>query len=916
MRAAWRLARSALWTRRSRSALLAAAVTLSTALVAAVACAMGSVNAAVEDQLASQFGTAQARLRPAGTGKVIPFSVLEQARAWAGVERADGVRQTTSSVAFDATLFEQQQGGAWERVTRPLGSEALLTGYAAGDERLLATGLIAGRLPEAPGEIVIDALLAQRMTAAFIGEHLTRPAIELASVELPHLAQATPDLPERVGSDAEADRLNTLVGPRPGDTLRSVRLFGRDIRLTVVGVSRPPPLGGRPQASALLATVDRLAGGERGLTEIALHLEDGTDAEAFVASERGGLPAGVLLQTTERITSGIERNLDSNKVGFIIASVLAFMSAAFIIMTGLTTGLAEQQRSLAVVRAIGATRGQLAIAQLLTGGVTGLTGALLGTPLGVLMAWTLLAVFRDSVPGGLRLPPVTLTVSVLGSVLAGLGGALWPAYRASRLRPIEAMATRASAISNRLLVGVGVAGLLGIGAMIAIVGGSDDGQFVFWGYATIGLPAMFIGYFLVSVPAAVLCGVLLGPVISRVLGLPRGLLTRVIRATPFRHGFTAGAMMAGLALMVSIWTNGGSVMRDWLGRIEFPDAFVSGLALSPEAQARVDALPFVNATAAITLHPVEVDFFGVRALQQYKTTFVAFEPAPFMEMAALTFVEGDEDTARARLEAGGAVIVAREFRVAQGLGLGDTFICRGADGVEHEFEIVGVVTSPGLELVSKFFNIGDEFIDQALHAVFGSRKDLRERFGSDAIQLIQVDLADDADDAEAIATIRRELFGAGILDAGSGRQIKQQILTFVGGSLVVFSAVAVGSMLVACFGVANLIVAGIHARRYELGVLRAIGGSRGLLVRLVAGEAIVIALAACVVGTCMGVQAAWAGQRLYETLIGIGDLRLVPPIDAILWGCVFVLSLTLLAAAPAAAWLNRRRPVELVAGGG
>ena len=495
-------------------------------------------------------------------------------------------------------------------------------------------------------------------------------------------------------------------------------------------------------------------------------------------------------------------------------------------------------------------------------------------------------------------------------------GALWPAYRASRLRPIEAMATRASAISNRLLVGVGVAGLLGIGAMIAIVGGSDDGQFVFWGYATIGLPAMFIGYFLVSVPAAVLCGVLLGPVISRVLGLPRGLLTRVIRATPFRHGFTAGAMMAGLALMVSIWTNGGSVMRDWLGRIEFPDAFVSGLALSPEAQARIDALPFVNATAAITLHPVEVDFFGVRALQQYKTTFVAFEPTPFMEMAALTFVEGDEDTARARLEAGGAVIVAREFRVAQGLGLGDTFICRGADGVEHEFEIVGVVTSPGLELVSKFFNIGDEFIDQALHAVFGSRKDLRERFGSDAIQLIQVDLADDADDAEAIATIRRELFGAGILDAGSGRQIKQQILTFVGGSLVVFSAVAVGSMLVACFGVANLIVAGIHARRYELGVLRAIGGSRGLLVRLVAGEAIVIALAACVVGTCMGVQAAWAGQRLYETLIGIGDLRLVPPIDAILWGCVFVLSLTLLAAAPAAAWLNRRRPVERVACGG
>lgn len=916
MRAAWRLARSALWTRKSRSALLVAAVTLSTALVAAVACAMGSVNAAVEDQLATQFGTAQARLRPAGTGKVIPPEVLEQTRAWEGVDRADGVRQATASIASEAVFLEESDDGSWVRTSRRLGSEALITGYAADDERLRSLPLIAGRLPDKPGEVVIDALLAQRLTAAFIGEHLTRPAIELASVDLPHLRAPAPELPDTAADAAGAERLNALVGPRPGDELRVVRLFSRDLPLTVVGVSTPPPLGGRPQAAALLATTDRIAGGERGFSEIALHLVEGTNAEALVARERATLPEGVLLQTTERITSGIERNLESNKVGFIIASVLAFLSAAFIIMTGLTTGLAEQQRSLAVVRAIGATRWQLASAQLLTGSATGALGAILGTPLGVAMAWSLLTVFRDNVPGGLQIPPLTLGISVVGSVLAGLGGSLWPAYRASKLRPIEAMATRATGVSARTIWIVGLAGALGVLTMLAIVGGFSDGQLVFWGYATLGLPAMFIGYFLLSVPAAVICGVVLGPVISRLLRLPPGLLTRLVRATPFRHGFTAGAMMAGLALMVSIWTNGGAVLRDWLGRIQFPDAFVSGLDLTPEAQQRVDALPFVNATAAITLHPVEVDFFGVRALQQYKTTFVAFQPGPFMDMAALNFLEGDEATARARLEAGGAVIVAREFRTAQGLGLGDTFICRGADGVEHEFEIVGVVTSPGLELVSKFFNIGDEFIDQALHAVFGSRKDLRERFGSDAIQLIQIDLADDADDAEAIATIRQELFGAGILDAGSGRQIKEQIITFVGGSLVVFSAVAVGSMLVACFGVANLIVAGIHARRYELGVLRAVGGSRGLLVRLVAGEAIVIALAACVVGTLMGVQAAWAGQRLYETLIGIGDLRLVPPIVAIAWGCLFVLTLTLLAAAPAAAWLNRCRPLELVAGGG
>jgi hypothetical protein len=63
-------------------------------------------------------------------------------------------------------------------------------------------------------------------------------------------------------------------------------------------------------------------------------------------------------------------------------------------------------------------------------------------------------------------------------------------------------------------------------------------------------------------------------------GLPPTLLGRTVAATPFRHGFTAGAMMAGLALMISIWINGGSVLRDWLAKIEFPDAFVNGFRLA------------------------------------------------------------------------------------------------------------------------------------------------------------------------------------------------------------------------------------------------------------------------------------------------------------------------------------------------
>ena len=39
-------------------------------------------------------------------------------------------------------------------------------------------------------------------------------------------------------------------------------------------------------------------------------------------------------------------------------------------------------------------------------------------------------------------------------------------------------------------------------------------------------------------------------------------------------------------------------MRDWLGSLEFPDAFVAGLSLSERTRERIEALPFVTGAAA------------------------------------------------------------------------------------------------------------------------------------------------------------------------------------------------------------------------------------------------------------------------------------------------------------------------------
>ena len=116
----------------------------------------------------------------------------------------------------------------------------------------------------------------------------------------------------------------------------------------------------------------------------------------------------------------------------------------------------------------------------------------------------------------------------------------------------------------------------------------------------------------------------------------------------------------------------------------------------------------------------------------------------------------------------------------------------------------------------------------------------------------------------------------------------------------------------ACFGVANLIIAGIQARQFEFGVLRAVGATRWMLGRLVLGEALIIAVVACILGTALGFQGSWAGLKINAVAIGL-QLEFRPQWDVVVLGSLLVTAITLGAAMPAIAGLMRMKPRELIA---
>lgn len=908
---AWRLATSSAFARPSRTLLMIAVVALAALLISAVGVAMGSLRAAVDKRIEATVGVFDLRVKPAGRGAEMPDNWLAVVRTWPETEVATGRFFDSLALRFARPVWIKDADGTFPRRVELVTATASANGVVPEEEaRFRKTELIAGRWATADDEIVADEMLIKSLSIREAKRPNVAESLALLAQGInPEPMKATPS-PKLAKDSREADQLNAQAAPTIGDSIEVARIFKNPVRLKIVGIAKQPALGGRSMAYMTTDALAKLAGKPGQLSEIDLKLRPGFNPDAVTAARAAELPKSLIIQTTEKITSGLQRNMQTNQLGFVVASTMSFIAAGFIIMTGMGVGITERQRELAILRCIGATRWQLAQAQLFIGGIIGTLGAAVGVPLGILAAAVMIIYFKDRLQADVTLPWGRIAAAFAGAVFAGVLGAGYAAFLASRVSPLRALAARSVIPRKRTIVALTILGLAGIGAHLAVFLLLRTPETLVPAYLGIGLPGLMLGYFVMGVPMTLLISRVLGDPISRLLGVPRTILRRTIRATPYRFGFTSGAMMAGLALMVAIWTQGGSIVRDWLDKIEFPDAFAAGTHFTPESQRALASLPFVKDTCAVTLQPVETEVFGLKGLTRFKSLFVAFDPAPFFRMTKLTWVQGDPATAMKRLEEGGAVIVAREFYTAKNLGAGSTFTCWD-NGQRFDFEIVGVVASPGLEMVSKFFQVGEEFTDQSIHAVFGSRKDLKEKFGTDSIGLLQMTLDEKIDDEEAIRQIRERLFSAGLLDAGSGRQIKREIIHFVESSLLVSSCVAIFAMFVACLGVANLIVAGIQARQFEFGVLRAVGAERRTIVRIVLAEALIVAIAACILGTFMGMQGGFGGTRLNRSLWGI-DVTLSLPWIAIGCGWAFVGLMTLGAATPAVIALGRKAPRELL----
>src|SRR5690606_8439822 len=161
-------------------------------------------------------------------------------------------------------------------------------------------------------------------------------------------------------------------------------------------------------------------------------------------------------------------------------ALVALLVGSFVISNTFSITVAQRTRETAMLRAIGASRRQVARATKLEALITGLLGSVLGVVLGVGAAVglrALLAGFGLDLPeGGLVVGGSTVAVCLAVGIVVTLVAAVVPARRAAKVAPIAAMRDVAVDRSGRSVVRAVVGGLvaaLGVAALaLGLAGGA------------------------------------------------------------------------------------------------------------------------------------------------------------------------------------------------------------------------------------------------------------------------------------------------------------------------------------------------------------------------------------------------------------------------------------------------------------
>jgi lipoprotein-releasing system permease protein len=231
------------------------------------------------------------------------------------------------------------------------------------------------------------------------------------------------------------------LGVRVGDKLRISAGTGQDATLTISGIV---DLGSKNANQRMtyvaLHTSQALLGLIGGVSSIDLTVRDIYAAEEVAQHIQAltGVEADSWIKTNAQLYLAINAQIVANTtIRFFVGLAIAFGIAAVLIVS-----VVQKSREIGILRAVGASRGQILRVFLLQGAILGLLGSLAGSLIGgaAIVLWGVLLKNPDGTPlFPLELDPKLFLASAVLATLSGLVAAYLPARRGARLDPVVAI---------------------------------------------------------------------------------------------------------------------------------------------------------------------------------------------------------------------------------------------------------------------------------------------------------------------------------------------------------------------------------------------------------------------------------------------------------------------------------------------
>jgi putative ABC transport system permease protein len=332
------------------------------------------------------------------------------------------------------------------------------------------------------------------------------------------------------------------------------------------------------------------------------------------------------------------------------------------------------------------------------------------------------------------------------------------------------------------------------------------------------------------------------------------------------------------------------MINRWTNQMLNSDLFVSTSALlrstsyhfSEDLGQRISALPEVKRVENVrfTLIPFQGDTAAV----------IAIEMDGFLARAADAIQGGNEKNLREMLPRGEGVLISKNFAARWRCGVGSRV---------HLDTPTGALDLPVLGIVEDYrSDKGSIFMDRALYKKF---------WKDDGVDFVDISLKPGESATVVKHKIERLTAGTEHALVYTNAEFRAWIDSLVDQFFLLNYVQLVVAVIVAVVGIANTLIISVAERRREFGIVRAIGGYRSQIRKMVLLEAVAISIVGVMVGAIAAVFNIQFMSHTVSTVLAGYEVPFYFPWRLVLESVPAVVAVSLLAA-----WTPARRAMQMV----